>query len=99
MSPTRTRPALVVLGAAVLLTASVAVPQASAVGRASTALAWYDATAEAIATAGASTQITNSRTWAVSWLAATRATRSVPRASIAAPTRRRRSPGPYTARW
>ncbi|MGX1669366.1 vanadium-dependent haloperoxidase [Streptomyces sp. NPDC055400] len=78
MSPTRTRPALVVLGAAALLTASVAVPQASAAGRTSTALAWYDATAETIATAGASTQVTNSRTWAVGWLAAARATRSVP---------------------
>ncbi|MET8450251.1 vanadium-dependent haloperoxidase [Streptomyces sp. NPDC005209] len=78
MSSTRTRPALVVLGAAALLTASVAVPQASAAGRTSTALAWYDATAETIATAGASTQITNSRTWAIGWLAAARATRSVP---------------------
>jgi hypothetical protein len=78
MSSTRTRPALVVLGAAALLTASVAVPQASAAGRTSTALAWYDATADTIATAGAPTQITNSRTWAISWLAAARATRSVP---------------------
>lgn len=78
MSSTRMRPALVVLGAAALLTASVAVPQASAAGRTSTSLAWYDATAETIAAAGASTQITNSRTWAISWLAAARATRSVP---------------------
>ncbi|GGW10548.1 hypothetical protein GCM10018980_35230 [Streptomyces capoamus] len=78
MSSTGTRPALVVLGAAVLLTASVAVPQASAADRTSTALAWYDATAETIATAGEPTQITNSRTWAISWLAAARATRSVP---------------------
>ncbi|MFF0085733.1 vanadium-dependent haloperoxidase [Streptomyces canus] len=78
MSSTRRRPALVVLGAAALLSASVAVPQASAAGRTSTALAWYDATAETIAAAGASTQITNSRTWAISWLAASRATRSVP---------------------
>ncbi|MFE3032225.1 vanadium-dependent haloperoxidase [Streptomyces canus] len=78
MSSTRTRPALVVLGAAALLTASTAVPQASAAHRTSTALAWYDTTAETIATVGASTQITNSRTWAISWLAAARATRSVP---------------------
>ncbi|MGX1566308.1 vanadium-dependent haloperoxidase [Streptomyces sp. NPDC055506] len=78
MSSTRTRPTLVVLGAAALLAASVAVPQASAAGRTSTALTWYDATAETIATAGASTQVTNSRTWAISWLAAARATRSVP---------------------
>ncbi|MFC8430465.1 vanadium-dependent haloperoxidase [Streptomyces sp. NPDC057253] len=78
MRSTRTRPALVVLGATALLTASLAVPQASAAGRTSTALTWYDATAETIAKAGASTQITNSRTWAISWLAAARATRSVP---------------------
>ncbi|MET8766818.1 phosphatase PAP2 family protein [Streptomyces sp. NPDC004658] len=78
MSSTRNRQALVVLGAAALLTASVAVPQASAAGRTATALAWYDATAETIATAGAPTQVTNSRTWAISWLAAARATRSVP---------------------
>ena len=78
------RSALAVLGAAVLLTAPVAVPQAAAVaegggaGRTATALSWYDATAETVAEAGASTQVTNSRTWAVSWLAAARATRSVP---------------------
>ncbi|MFF9167687.1 MULTISPECIES: vanadium-dependent haloperoxidase [unclassified Streptomyces] len=78
MSTTRTRPALVVLGAAALLTASVAVPQASAAARTPTALTWYDATAETVATAGAATQITNSRTWAISWLAAARAAGSVP---------------------
>ncbi|MFD7445138.1 hypothetical protein [Streptomyces sp. NPDC059909] len=39
---------------------------------------WYDTTAETIAAAGAPTQITNSRTWAISWLAAARATRQVP---------------------
>ncbi|MFI7407706.1 vanadium-dependent haloperoxidase [Streptomyces sp. NPDC049627] len=78
MRSSRTRPALVVLGAAALLAASVAVPQAAAADRASTALAWYDATADTVATAGASTQITNSRTWAISWLAAARAARTVP---------------------
>ncbi|AZQ39895.1 phosphatase PAP2 family protein [Streptomyces cyaneochromogenes] len=81
MSSTRIRPALVVLGTAALLTTSVAVPQASGAGRTSTAptaLTWYDATAETIAAAGASAQVTNSRTWAVSWLAAARATRTVP---------------------
>ncbi|GAA4330408.1 vanadium-dependent haloperoxidase [Streptomyces venetus] len=78
MSSTRTHSTLVVLGAAALLTASAAVPQASAAGRTSTTLTWYDATAENIATAGASAQVTNSRTWAISWLAAARATRSVP---------------------
>ncbi|MEV4333694.1 vanadium-dependent haloperoxidase [Streptomyces sp. NPDC049597] len=84
MSSSGFRPALVALGSAALLTASIAVPQAAAVpqsaaaGRSSTALTWYDATAETIASAGAPTQITNSRTWAISWLAAARAARSVP---------------------
>jgi hypothetical protein len=36
-------------------------------------LAWYDATAAAVAAGGAPTQITNSRTWAIGWLAAARA--------------------------
>lgn len=78
MSPYRTRPAAVALGAAVLLAASLAVPGAAAADRGTTALTWYDATAETVAAAGASTQITNSRTWAIGWLAAARATRSVP---------------------
>ncbi|MFJ7046707.1 phosphoesterase PA-phosphatase [Streptomyces sp. NPDC101112] len=86
MAQPTARPALVVLGAAALLTVSAAVPQAVsaavpravAADRTTTALAWYDATAETIAAAGASTQITNSRTWAISWLAAARATRRVP---------------------
>ncbi|MFF8674171.1 vanadium-dependent haloperoxidase [Streptomyces sp. NPDC015242] len=77
MSPYRSRPAAVALGAAVLLAASVAVPRAAAADR-DTALTWYDATAETVAAAGAPTQITNSRTWAIGWLAAARATRSVP---------------------
>jgi hypothetical protein len=42
-------------------------------GRADVALEWYDVTAETIAAAGAETQVTNSRTWAISWLAAARA--------------------------
>jgi hypothetical protein len=37
------------------------------------ALEWYDVTAETIAAAPAATQVTNSRTWAISWLAAARA--------------------------
>ncbi|WP_437033810.1 vanadium-dependent haloperoxidase [Streptomyces sp. enrichment culture] len=78
MSPFRTRPALVALGATALLTASVAVPRATAADRTTTALTWYDVTAETVAAAGAPTQITNNRIWAVSWLAAARATRGVP---------------------
>ncbi|MEV5313552.1 hypothetical protein [Streptomyces sp. NPDC052610] len=60
-----------------LLTASVAAPQAAAADR-TTAPTWYDATAETIATAGAPTQITNSRIRAIGWLATARATRSLP---------------------
>ncbi|MFF9489736.1 vanadium-dependent haloperoxidase [Streptomyces sp. NPDC014676] len=76
-------PVLVALGSAVLLAASVTVPSAAAAvveeqPRSSVALDWYDTTAATIAADGAPTQITNSRTWAVSWLAAARATRVVP---------------------
>ncbi|MFE6993845.1 vanadium-dependent haloperoxidase [Streptomyces pharetrae] len=78
MNTPRTRSALVALGAAALLTTSVAVPQATAADRTPTALTWYDATAETVAAAGAPTQVTNSRTWAIGWLAAARATRAVP---------------------
>lgn len=80
MSALRSRLALSVLGATALLTTSVTAPQATAAGhdRAATALTWYDTTAETIATAGAPTQVTNSRTWAIGWLAAARATRAVP---------------------
>jgi hypothetical protein len=76
--PLRARPALVALGATALLTASVAVPRAAAADRTTAALTWYDATAATVAAAGAPTQTTNSRTWAIGWLAAARATRSVP---------------------
>ncbi|NBE56180.1 vanadium-dependent haloperoxidase [Streptomyces boluensis] len=79
----RSRSALAALGATVLLAAPVTVPQAqaqadSARPATATALDWYDTTAETIAAAGATTQVTNSRTWAISWLAAARATRAVP---------------------
>ncbi|MFF4258657.1 vanadium-dependent haloperoxidase [Streptomyces sp. NPDC001663] len=85
MNPLRTRrSALKTLGSAALLAASVTVPSATAAvaeerkSRPSVGLDWYDATAATIAAAGAATQITNSRTWAISWLAAARATREVP---------------------
>ncbi|MFF1814960.1 vanadium-dependent haloperoxidase [Streptomyces sp. NPDC058251] len=85
MNPLRTRrSALKALGSAALLATSVTVPSATAAvadertSRPSVALDWYDATAATIAAAGAATQITNSRTWAISWLAAARATREVP---------------------
>ncbi|MER7199411.1 vanadium-dependent haloperoxidase [Streptomyces sp. CB01635] len=85
MNPIRTRrSALKALGSAALLAASGTVPSATAAvadereSRPSVVLDWYDATATTISAAGAATQITNSRTWAVSWLAAARATREVP---------------------
>ena len=40
--------------------------------------AWYDVTAATVAAAGASAQSTNSRTWAIAWLAAARAAHRVP---------------------
>jgi hypothetical protein len=39
---------------------------------------WFDVTAATVAAAGASAQSTNSRTWAISWLAAARAAHDVP---------------------
>ncbi|GAA3670608.1 hypothetical protein GCM10022224_038560 [Nonomuraea antimicrobica] len=42
------------------------------------AVEWYDVTAATIAAAGASAQVTNSRTWAIGWLSAARALRSGP---------------------
>ncbi|MCX4525061.1 MULTISPECIES: vanadium-dependent haloperoxidase [unclassified Streptomyces] len=82
---TSSRSALVTLGAALALSASIAVPSAGATA-ATAATAppgavvrdWYDTTAQTVAVAGAATQITNSRTWAISWLAAARATREAP---------------------
>ncbi|MEV4639919.1 vanadium-dependent haloperoxidase [Actinoplanes sp. NPDC049548] len=68
-------------GAAALLSAvAVAVPGIALPAHAGTSagtavLSWYDATARAVATAGAPTQVTNNRTWAVGWLAAARAQR------------------------
>ncbi|MFE2179863.1 vanadium-dependent haloperoxidase [Streptomyces sp. NPDC059455] len=81
MSPSATRPFMLALGAASLLAASAVGPTAVAAPaepRPSVALDWYDTTAQTIAAAGAPTQVTNSRTWAVSWLAGARAAREVP---------------------
>ncbi|MFE5210198.1 vanadium-dependent haloperoxidase [Streptomyces sp. NPDC056600] len=78
MSTRRSRTALAVLAAAVL-TGGLAAPQAAAEHRAAdtTAVEWFDVTARAVAAAPAA-QVTNSRTWAIGWLAAARATRAVP---------------------
>ncbi|MFI7062994.1 vanadium-dependent haloperoxidase [Kribbella sp. NPDC050124] len=50
----------------------LAVPAASAT-TVDVALEWYDVTADTITAAGAPTQVTNNRTWAIGWLAASRA--------------------------
>ncbi|MCE6996470.1 vanadium-dependent haloperoxidase [Saccharothrix sp. S26] len=48
--------------------------------RADVVAEWFDVTAATVAAAGAPTQSTNSRTWAISWLAAARAARAIPTA-------------------
>ncbi|MBA9005357.1 vanadium-dependent haloperoxidase [Thermomonospora cellulosilytica] len=73
----RRGPAAVVSAVAVAAL-TTAVPPATAEARTDVALEWYDATAETIAAAGAPTQSTNSRTWAIGWLAAARALRATP---------------------
>ncbi|WP_222722075.1 vanadium-dependent haloperoxidase [Actinomadura alba] len=66
--------------AAMMIALSAVTAQAAAASeeRPDVALEWYDTTAATITTAGSATQVTNSRTWAISWLAAARALRAVP---------------------
>lgn len=54
---------------------------AAPLASAGVALAWHDITAQTIAAANFPEPVTQSRTWAVSWLAAARATRGEPHAS------------------
>ncbi|MGC4769018.1 vanadium-dependent haloperoxidase [Micromonospora sp. DT44] len=70
------RRGVAMIAAAVLVAGLPAVPAAAATTT-DTALAWYDATAAAVAT-GTRPQVTNNRAWAISWLAAARATRTAP---------------------
>ncbi|MCJ1679717.1 vanadium-dependent haloperoxidase [Streptomyces sp. APSN-46.1] len=80
------RSALITLGSTLALSASITVPSALATAappypgadRGAVVRDWYDTTAQTVAAAGAPTQVTNSRTWAISWLAAARATREAP---------------------
>ncbi|WP_341716521.1 vanadium-dependent haloperoxidase [Micromonospora sp. FIMYZ51] len=66
------------IAAAVLVTGlPAAAPAASATKKVDTVLEWYDVTAVAVAT-GTRPQVTNSRAWAIGWLAAARAVRTVP---------------------
>jgi hypothetical protein len=58
---------------ALALSTLVSVPAAGTTTQTDVALEWYDVTTDTIAAAGAPTQVTNNRTWAIGWLAATRA--------------------------
>jgi hypothetical protein len=49
--------------------------QATATPKVDVVIEWYDTTVSTIASAGAPAQVTNSRTWAIGWLAAARALR------------------------
>jgi hypothetical protein len=64
--------------AAATLAAGLAVAApAAATARVDTTLEWYDVTAAAVAT-GTRPQVTSSRAWSISWLAAARAVRTAP---------------------
>jgi hypothetical protein len=77
------RRALAALGSAALLAGSLTATSPATARdhrtRPSVVLDWYDTTAATVAAAGAPAQITNSRTWAISWLAAARAVAEAPR--------------------
>ncbi|WP_255607691.1 hypothetical protein [Micromonospora sp. PLK6-60] len=68
--------------AAAALAAALSVAAPAAAAPPDTTLEWYDATAAAVAT-GTRPQVTNSRAWAISWLAAARAARTTPAAGPA----------------
>ena len=68
----RARAGAALIGAVVVLASGATADPASA-GPGDPVLTWYNATAAAIAADPAPTQITNNRTWAIGWLAATRA--------------------------
>ncbi|MEO3781298.1 vanadium-dependent haloperoxidase [Micromonospora sp. B11E3] len=66
-----------VIAAAALVAGVPAVPAAADTSTVDTAVEWYDATAATIATS-TRPQVTNSRAWAIAWLAAARALRTAP---------------------
>ncbi|MFJ7159430.1 phosphoesterase PA-phosphatase [Streptomyces sp. NPDC101118] len=74
------RSALLALGSALLMAVGAVPAQATAPAkdRGNVVGEWYDVTAQTVDAAGAPTQITNSRTWAIGWIAAARATREAP---------------------
>ncbi|OKI63402.1 vanadium-dependent haloperoxidase [Micromonospora sp. CB01531] len=69
------------IAAALVAGITATAPAAAATSPVDTALDWYDATAAAIAT-GTRPQVTNSRAWAISWLAAARAVRTAPTGAV-----------------
>lgn len=78
--PTVTRRAVVAAAALTPFVIATAIPSPAQAAPATeatvdTVLEWYDLTVEAVTASGAPTQVTNSRTWAVAWLAAARALR------------------------
>ncbi|MEU6859097.1 vanadium-dependent haloperoxidase [Glycomyces sp. NPDC046736] len=57
---------------------ATASPASAGKGRHSAVLSWFDVTDAAVTATAATAQVTNSRTWAIAWLAAARAVRRVP---------------------
>lgn len=55
-----------------------AAPASAGHGSSAAVLHWFDTTNATVTAAAATTQVTNSRTWAIAWLAAARAVRRVP---------------------
>ncbi|MEH1056901.1 vanadium-dependent haloperoxidase [Micromonospora sp. CPCC 206171] len=70
-----------IAAAALVAGIPAAAPAAAATVSVDTTLVWYDATAATIAT-GTRPQVTNSRAWAISWLAAARALRTAPTGGV-----------------
>jgi hypothetical protein len=66
-------PALALSAVLAVPTAATTTQQQVATQSVDGALEWYDITADTITAAGAPTQVTNNRTWAIGWLAASRA--------------------------
>jgi hypothetical protein len=66
-----------IAAAALVAGIAAAAPAAAATSTVDTTIEWYDVTAAAIATS-TRPQVTNSRAWAISWLAAARALRTTP---------------------
>ncbi|ADB33416.1 phosphoesterase PA-phosphatase related protein [Kribbella flavida DSM 17836] len=79
MLPRPVRRTLALAVTPVLAASALAAPAAAAsTSSADLALEWFDVTAGTVAAAGAPTQVTNNRTWAIGWLAATRAVLRTP---------------------